>query len=579
MRSFSRRVVHVAGASVVTLGSCTLSFGQYVPTAVDVAGTRTPLPNEGYLIHKVNPAAGIGRFGDEYTGWIDIRHPARASVNANDTFLGYDTSDHVTRVRTTTLTDSNGVVATPNFARDFNFMNRIYGSQAGWSVLETAHRNYTSGAAVPGGNPVNFTFPIETGGTSQDTVDSQFGLAANNLTGGSATRTIDLYYHGELDNDPGSAYRGYAYRSGATVRPDGGAGAFRPFVGIATSGSDTAVADTVAHEIGHFVLNGPSVDNPSGGDPLHSATKTNLMASGSIRWYPGQAANDIALNDPPSAIPESLAVVGPTMSLNGDGTPKVGGIDQWTGGTTAQSQLKRTFDSTGNATTTNYIFMAQNRSAGDKIDFDFVADAGRTVPTGSVTSTAPGTIDGVAGADNFPGATPESLYFGIGGSNPGYTVPLPAEVNKDKTGLGTAAALPDYAGAFFTFADVVSLTTLYSDSDTDPTKSFRSLREGALDYYVTFVDAMGGSALGTPIAVFIDGWTGNTSVENYLARWAAPAGFQAVGLFVTALDGIYNGAVYDGNAQIDAVIVGVPEPSVATLVLASVLPLLRRRRT
>jgi hypothetical protein len=560
------------------LGLGVQAKGQYVPTAVDVPGTRTPLVNEGYLIHKVNPAQGINRFGDEYTGWIDIRHPARASVNANNTVFGYDTSDHITRIRTTTLTDANGVTATPNIARDFNFMNRIYGSQAGWSVLETAHRNYTSGGAVPGGNPVNFTFPIDTGGASQSIVDSQFGLAANNLTGGPATKTIDLYYHGELDNDVTSAYRGYAYDSSATVRPDGGPGVFRPFIGIATRGGDAAVADTVAHEVGHFVLNGPSVDNPAPGDPGHSATKTNLMASGSIRWYPGQPANGIAAGDPPSAIPESLAVVGPTMSLNIDGTPKVGGIDQWTGGTTAQSQLRRTFDATGNASTANYLFLAQNRSAGDAIDFDFVADAGRSVPTGGVTSTAPGTIDGVAGADNFPGATPESLYFGIGGSNAGYTVPLPSDVNKDKTGLGVAPAIPNYSGSFFTFADVVSLTTLYSDSDTDPTKSVRSIREGSLDYYVTFVDALGTSALGTPIAVFIDGWSVSTTVENYLARWVAPSGFQAVGLFITALDGVFNGAAYDGNAQIDAVIVGVPEPTAATLILAGLLPMLRRRR-
>lgn len=568
----------VPAAVVALVGGAGAAMGQYVPLALDVPGVRTPLPGEGYLIHKPNPFHNPARFGDEYTGWIDVRHPARASSRLRSTGFGFDMSDHLIRVRTTTLTDRNGVTATPNIERDFNFANRTYLSQAGLSVVETAHRNYTSGNPVPGGNPVNFTFPIATTVPAQNATDSQFGLAANNLTGGPGTRTVDVYYHGELDNDPANAYRGYAYFSGVAGRPDGGAGAFRPFIGMATQGSDTAVADTFAHELGHFMLNGPSVDNPIPGDPAHSGTRTNLMAPGSQRWYPGIPANDFGAGNPPSAIPESLDVVGPTMALNTDGTPRVGGINQWTGGTTPQSQLRRVFDAAGNPTTTNYFFLAQNRSAGDRIDFDFVADVGRTGATGGTTSLLPGTVDGVSGADNFPGPSVESMYWGIGGSNPGYTVTLPTDVDKDKTGLPTAAALGNFAGPNFYFIDVISLTTYYGDSDTDVTRTFRDTREGSLDYRLILVDAAFNQVDAIPLQVFVEGWSTDTFVEDYVARWVAPAGFHPVALYIFALDGMHNGVMYDGHAQIDAIIVAIPEPAGIGLGLGVAAALASRRR-
>src|SRR5439155_24126224 len=77
---------------------------------------------------------------------------------SRDTTLGYDRSDHFVNVRTTTLTDANGVTAAPNIARDFNFANKVY-AQAGLSVIEIAHRNYSSGTTPPANSPT-FTFPL-----------------------------------------------------------------------------------------------------------------------------------------------------------------------------------------------------------------------------------------------------------------------------------------------------------------------------------------------------------------------------------------------------------------------------------
>ncbi|MCS7032452.1 MAG: hypothetical protein NZ561_00480 [Phycisphaerae bacterium] len=564
------RVIMLGG--MAASGFLPVAHGQFVPSFLDIPGTRIGLPGEGYLVARPNPLAN--RFGDEYTGWIDIRHPARVSANLPNFNSGYDMSDHQLRIRTTTLTDSNGVSAAPNIARDFHYANRIWGgSQAGLSVIQDAHRNYTSGGANPGGLPVTFTFPPEVGGSSA-VFDGRIGSATNNLTGGPATRRIDMYYVADMDDIPGNRFRGYAFNSSANTLPSQGLnnpGDFRPFFVVATTGGDTAVADTFAHEIGHFLLNGPSVDNPSPGDPGHSATKTNLMASGSIRWYPGQPAGDLnpSPGGPPSAISSSILTIGKTMRLNTDGTPAVGGIDQLTAGNGTLSQVRRVFDSTGNSSSTNYLHLNRNAGAGDRVDFDFMADVGRM--DGNVASTDVNNLDGIPGADNFPGTTGERLYFGIGSST------ASDQTGKDKTGLGTFNALPDYAGAFFKYADVFSLSTMYSDSDINPSGDV-STREGSLDYNVQFRDALGNVSAGVPTVVFTDGWSLDTSVDNFVCRWVpSDPNFNPVGLFIIALEGTFNGARYDAACQIDAVVVGIPEPA-GWLLAPLAAGLIRRRR-
>jgi hypothetical protein len=381
---------------------------------------------------------------------------------------------------------------------------------------------------------------------------------------------IDVYYTTLNDNKANTAFRGYAYFSGTNTN---GAtlpnpGDFRPFAVIGTTGTDAAVADTFAHEVGHFLLNGPSVDNPNANpDSAHSGTNTNLMASGGTRWYPGQAAGALGAGppqNPPSAIPLSINSVGPNMALNPDGTPIVGGVDQLTAGTTAQSQIARVFSAGGNAPTANYLTLNRNAGAANRVDFDFVADVGKT--NGDVTSLTVNNLDGVPGADNFAGGGGERLFFGIK-SGMGAVAPSD-QTGKDKSGLDNFAAMNDFAGATFKYADIFSLFTRYADSDI--LDNAVSIREEILDYRVRFRDIAGNESLGEAVLVFSLGWSANSTMENYVARWRpVNPNFQPVGLFVDSLEGTFGNAKYDLGTQIDAVIVAVPEPASFALLAAA----------
>jgi hypothetical protein len=264
------------------------------------------------------------------------------------------------------------------------------------------------------------------------------------------------------------------------------------------------------------------------------------------------------------------------MVAKADGTPKVGGIDQLTAGTSAQSQVARIFDSKNNAATSPYLVLNRNAGAANRVDFDFVADVGKS--NGDVTSTAVNNLDGVPGADNYPGATGDRLYFGI--KPTGTTVAASDQTGKVKTGLGTFDAnypgITDFGSASFKFADVFSLAARYADSDVS--NGNVSAREEALDYKVRFRDAAGNESLGAPVTVFDAGWSSTTNVDDYIARWTpSDPSFVPVGLFVDSLDGTYGNATYDLSAQIDAVIVGVPEPAMLGIILAGWIGLMARR--
>src|SRR3954467_2873864 len=68
---------------------------QLVPTALDLAGLRPAMPGEGLLAHVINPYAqnanAPARSGEEFTGWIDVRHPALSGPG--DIIYGYDWYD------------------------------------------------------------------------------------------------------------------------------------------------------------------------------------------------------------------------------------------------------------------------------------------------------------------------------------------------------------------------------------------------------------------------------------------------------------------------------------------------------
>jgi hypothetical protein len=194
-----------------------------------------------------------------------------------------------------------------------------------------------------------------------------------------------------------------------------------------------------------------------------------------------------------------------------------------------------------------------NENYGDRVDWNYVQDD-RTLETVGGT------------ADDHPGSL-ESLYFAPG------TTSAPSEAGHDKTGLPTFANTPDYVGKF-RYADVFSMTTRYSDFDRFSPAGDFSVRNGALDYQVFFVDALNNVVPGQLETVFDFGWTTATTADNYLGRWVSPV--DAVGMFIYAntIDG-----TFDGNAQIDAVIVSnVPEPGVISITALGFIVLSRASR-
>jgi hypothetical protein len=480
--------------SVVT-GS--FASANHVPTILDVPGIRDPLPNEGYLAHTVNPAAG--RFGEEWTGWVDVRHPSL--LGATDTAFGYDRSDRRYDVRSNILTDAANKTAAPNRVRDFDFANKAYMLQAGVSVIETSSRGVTSGA---GGAPA-FTFGLSF-------AEEQAIMPAMNA----AAPTVENYYAGT--NGGANSLDSAAF--GETYNPSLIGGAARNEA-IFMADVPAPRTDTFSHELYHFAGDGQAVQSPNGGDPAHSTDPANLIASGGIRSIPGNTSE-----------------IGPRMS----GT--VGGKDQLT-----SAQVTRMFNNAGAAP---WLQTSDNGgAAGDHVDWDFVVDHNQF---GNDHDNNPGTanvnfgVEGINGADNHPGV--ESMYWGI------QPTIASSQVGKDKTGLGVFTPTPDFGGVTFRTADVFSLGLRYSDSDVNDAGTL-SQREEDLDYNLFFRLLDGSFVQGVPVRVFIGGWTTNSFADNYLARWLSPA--DAVGVFIFAL----NDSGHDGTAQIDAVIVSasaVPEP-------------------
>ncbi|MHB1156434.1 MAG: PEP-CTERM sorting domain-containing protein [Phycisphaerales bacterium] len=504
------RVNRLAGVGFVfgVLAACSWAAANpSIPTALDVGGYRNTMPNEGYLAHTVNPS--VGRFGEEWTGWVDVRAPWIGGPA--DTNFGYDRSDRNYSVRTNVLTDANGIVGAPNFATDFDYANKIYMLQAGVSVIQTANRNITSGLA---GSPA-FTVPLS---------NAEEQAIMTNLN--AAAPTIETYYAGS--NAGGNSLNSGAF--GETYNPSLIAGGANE--GVFMASQPAPRVDTFAHELFHFVGDGLAVQSPNGGDPAHSTDANNLIASGGIR-----------------NIPTSTNQVGPPISGS------VGGVDQIT-----SPQVQRMFAATG---ATPYLNNIDNGgAAGDHVDWDFAADDRQYTVT-DATGTKNFGVENIPGADNHQGV--DSMFWGI------QPTIASSQVGKDKTGLGTFAATPDFAGPTFRYADVFSMGLRYSDSDVNAAGGL-SLREECLDYNLFFLLPDNSIVQGMAVSVFIGGWTGNSFADDYLARWLAPA--DAIGVYIYAL----NGDGYEGVAQIDAVIVSqVPEPATVIILLTICLFVIARR--
>jgi hypothetical protein len=96
--------------------------------------------------------------------------------------------------------------------------------------------------------------------------------------------------------------------------------------------------------------------------------------------------------------------------------------------------------------------------------------------------------------------------------------------------------------------DVFSITSVEEDAElTD--------RNKALDYQVWFVESFSGRATpGIPVKVFVPGWTTDTPVDNYIARWVPGTGGRWDLVAIDEAPGPVEVTGHDGNCEIDAVV-------------------------
>jgi hypothetical protein len=417
-----------------------------------------------------------------------------------DTNYGFDRSDNQAIVNPIQVSDKDGGVGSvaakiANRVRDFDFANKIY-AQAGLSIIaEGAPR----AATKPGPWPI--------------TAAQRTALIAAGTGRSPNATTMNMYYVKSLDP-----------AANGVTRPAFSAGQGSSFV------VDNDVANTFAHELGHQFLNANSAFHMNdAGTPSESDDKSNLM-------YLDGSQSSTKLSD-----------VGPVLS------PTVGGHD-----ILVADQIDRIFANAG-ANNPGYVQKSHHAAAGDRVDWNFVADQTN--------------LEGRAnGADYNP--LNDSLYFGIG------TTVAPSQVGQNHEGFDEFKPTPDFAGPSFRTVDVFSLITRYADQDVTKGGGI-SYRNQALDYDLYFRAADGSTVAGIPIMVFKDGWTFTNHADDYLARWVSPV--PAVGVFIFA----HSGDGHDGNAQIDAVIASatlVPEPAafglaiVGTFILGLYRPMRLWRR-
>src|SRR4051812_40096397 len=127
-----------AGALLGITGSTPMARASHLDPPI-VTTLRTAMGGEGYLEYQMDPTKA--RFGEEYTGWVDIRHPSRDGTT--QTFDPFDYSNRFVNVKTIIVTDNAGVEARPGgqaantgigIRRDFDYSNKIW-MQAGLSVI------------------------------------------------------------------------------------------------------------------------------------------------------------------------------------------------------------------------------------------------------------------------------------------------------------------------------------------------------------------------------------------------------------------------------------------------------------
>jgi len=485
----------------------------HVPVLLDMAGTRTPLANEGLLAHRSAAIGAIGGQGEERTGWTDVRHPAHfasadpaLNITTTDNDFGYDRSDKFVEVNNVIVTDSAGTAAGPSIERDFDFANQIY-AQIGLSVLNEANvaANYPA-----------VTFPL-----------SNAEVATLRAANRAAAPVVNNYYATSFDNG----------RFGTTASledsPDHG-----------TVLADTARNDSFTHELGHFLVDEHRFDN--GGASVHSPNATDLMASGGTRTIPGATTKSAANSAPanPGVPNGNLGGTSRFDALMNDGAGGPFNISQTDAIFTVPTGVP------ANPTAPNPFVTHRDdsvhshpdngRTHGDAIDFKWVEDNLRIDET-SADNHATGAADPLL-FHISPLDQPNAILDHNHGTWIAGTVADPA--NEPELSLTSLASLG--VGAF-TVIDVVSQIARYADNDVNAAGDW-SARESALDYDVEFSTDGAAWVAGTPLAVFIDGWTTRSRAEDFIARWAAPFEAAFVRIFASTAAG------HDQNTQIDAVV-------------------------
>ncbi len=519
----------LAASALAVLAIAGTASASVVSSSLDHFGLRTSMSaggyaNEGYLRFRREalPNVAPNGSGEERTGWTDARHPSLSG--GRDAFFGYDRSDHFVRVANNTVTDGTPApagprTAAPNIPRDYDFANRAW-AQSGLSVLSVQERGVVEAGV---------TFPLNR--------DERNTVRGNNRAGAGI---INNWYAGS--HDP-------AGTRGVAIGPAGGAGS-------GTIIYDSAVPDTFAHELGHFITDSRSTHMEDPADQAHSLDPNNILADGGIRRYPGQPAGDLGGGQPAFAISNNLSVVGRPLSTNANGSPRVGGVDR-----VEISQTNRVFTAPN---VNPFLTTNVNTAAGDRADFDWVED--------NITLE----LGRQGGADNNPGAA-DFMVWEIGDIAVSRNTAADA-ANGGEDQPNGSLALDRFQGTAFNYVDVFSQIARYADSDLFFPGTDISRRESALDYYVQFSSDGQTWHAGIAVQVFSFGWTVSSVADDYVARWMVPGALPNGATYVRiGADALSDSR--DGNAQIDAIVAGqIPTPGATALVALGSLALLRRRR-
>lgn len=214
---------------------------------------------------------------------------------------------------------------------------------------------------------------------------------------------------------------------------------------------------------------------------------------------------------------------------------------------------------------------------GDRVDFDFVVE-NRIIEEPSTGNPNPPPPDVLPNHPNVTGL----MTWEIGATQPSSHIDPLGGAPHLHSGLTPPCAdgssficLSDFATqgvATFNTVDVFSVIATsdpFSGNDVFGLVSDTELsaRDAALDYFVAFCNAFTGQcAQGTPVTVFVPGWTSLAVADDYVTRWRSPFPATHVGIDPPATPDL-DGFGVDKIVQIDAIVAAnIPEPSTLALV-------------